>query len=47
MIFTLADCYKWPAICPFRYYATDGGLIAYGQTLSTNIGARQAISIVF
>jgi hypothetical protein len=40
MIFTLADCYKWPPICPFRYYAIDGGLIANGLT---NIG----ISIVF
>jgi putative ABC transport system substrate-binding protein len=30
LIFTLADRYKLPATYPFRYYADEGGLIAYG-----------------
>jgi putative tryptophan/tyrosine transport system substrate-binding protein len=30
LIFTLADRYKLPATYPFRYYANEGGLIAYG-----------------
>ena len=30
LIVTLAARYKLPAIYPFRYHATDGGLISYG-----------------
>ena len=30
LIIGLASRYKLPAVYPFRYYATDGGLITYG-----------------
>ena len=30
MIITLADRYKLPAIYPFRYFVSGGGLISYG-----------------
>jgi putative ABC transport system substrate-binding protein len=29
-IFSLAARYRLPAVYPFRYYATGGGLISYG-----------------
>ena len=43
-IIALASSYRLPAIYPFRYYATDGGLIYYG---SDNVDQwRQAASYV-
>jgi len=30
LIVALAQRYRLPAICPFAYYAKEGGLISYG-----------------
>jgi putative ABC transport system substrate-binding protein len=33
LIFTLPAQYRLPAVYPYRYYVTDGGLISYGPDL--------------
>src|SRR5271163_4661314 len=33
LIITLASLHRLPAVYPFRYYVTDGGLISYGPDL--------------
>jgi putative ABC transport system substrate-binding protein len=33
LIIALADRHRLPAIYPFRYFATDGGLIYYGPNV--------------
>ena len=45
LIITLAARHRLPAVYPFRYFATSGGLISYGPDTSTRSGARQATLI--
>ena len=45
LIITLAARHRLPAVYPFRYFATSGGLISYGPDTSTRSGARPATSI--
>ena len=33
LISTLAARYQLPAVCPFRYFVTTGGLLSYGPDL--------------
>ena len=31
LLISLASRYKLPSVYPYRYYAVDGGLLAYGS----------------
>jgi putative ABC transport system substrate-binding protein len=44
LIINLAARYKLPSVYPYRYYATDGGLISYGP--NTNDPQRRAAAYV-
>jgi ABC-type uncharacterized transport system substrate-binding protein len=44
LIVTLAARYRLPAVYPFRYYTTEGGLISYGSDLLAQF--RQAATYV-
>jgi ABC-type uncharacterized transport system substrate-binding protein len=37
LIISLVDRYKLPAVYPYRYFAVDGGLIAYGPNSSEQV----------
>ena len=43
-IFSVASQYRLPAIYPFRHYATDGGLMAYGFD-NTDLFRRSALYV--
>jgi putative tryptophan/tyrosine transport system substrate-binding protein len=43
-ICALADCYRLPAIYPFRYFISSGGLLSYG--INTSDLLRGAASYV-
>jgi len=47
LIIALAARYKLPAIYPFRYHATGGGLISYALIMSSRSGPQPAMSTVF
>ena len=47
VIIALAAKHRLPAVYPYRYFVSGGGLISYGPIRSTNIGARLITSIVF
>ena len=42
LIAALAARYRLPAVYPSRFYANDGGLVAYGHTPSTSFGVLPA-----
>jgi putative ABC transport system substrate-binding protein len=44
LIVALAARHRLPAIYPFRYFVSDGGLISLGPTSVINIGARPLMS---
>jgi putative tryptophan/tyrosine transport system substrate-binding protein len=44
LIISLVDRYKLPTVYPYRYYAVDGGLIAYGPNSSEQV--RQAAGYI-
>ena len=46
LIIALAARHQLPAVYPFGYFVTGGGLISYGPDLPTSIGVRPATSIV-
>jgi hypothetical protein len=39
-ICALADRYRLPAIYPFRFFISSGGLLSYGMTRSICFGVR-------
>jgi putative tryptophan/tyrosine transport system substrate-binding protein len=43
LIIRLADRYRLPAVYPYRFFVTSGGLMSYG--IDTVIGKRQRMSI--
>ena len=45
LIIALAVRLHLPAIYPFRYFCTNGGLVSYGSTQSSNIEAPRHTSI--
>jgi putative ABC transport system substrate-binding protein len=47
LIVALAARYKLPAIYPFRYHATGGGLISYGPDYVEPFRPQPAMSTVF
>ena len=44
LIISLVDRYKLPAVYPYRYFAIDGGLIAYGPNSSEQV--RRAVGYI-
>jgi len=47
LIIKLAAQYRLPAVYPYRFYATDGGLVSYGPIPLTLIGRRRAMWTAF
>ena len=46
LIVALASRYRLPAIYPFRYFATAGGLCSYGTDHSISLSKQHLISVV-
>jgi putative ABC transport system substrate-binding protein len=44
LIISLVERYKLPAVYPYRYFAVDGGLIAYGPNSSEQV--RRAVGYI-
>jgi putative ABC transport system substrate-binding protein len=47
LISTLAARHQLPAVYPFRYFVTSGGLMSYGPDLNDQTDARLATSIAY